>query len=216
MSLIKIILLLGYIVLGVNTISFFKSYRNKSVAFKIFSYYILTVLIIQLSMRYLKSYRIHNLFLSHYYFIGQFILLSFFFRQILRNKVQKKLIILVLISVLIILSIYYVLYPLDYFKFNIFEIVLTSVPLIVYCFFFFIQKIEDADKNFIYITSGFFLYILCSTLLFTAGNIGIGAPAKKFIWHINAYLFLFYQVLIFVEWYKNFRKPQVLQVEPHD
>lgn len=210
----SIIIYLGILFLFINTILYFKSYRKNLVAFKFFSLCLLLTLLIQVLNSYYFETKGNNLYLSHYYFIGQFILLSFFFRQILRKKVQKKLIILVLISALIILSIYYVLYPLDYFKFNIFEIVLTSVPLIVYCFFFFIQKIEDADKNFIYIVSGFFLYLLCSTLLFTAGN--ITAEIKNVIWYSNAILYIVYQVLIFVEWYKHFRKKELVVIEDNN
>jgi hypothetical protein len=79
----------------------------------------------------------------------------------------------------------------------------------VYFFFFFNKKIEDSDKKFIYIVSGFFLYILCSTLLFTAGNIESGT--KYIIWYSNAVLYIVYQLLIFVEWYKHLRKPALIK-----
>jgi hypothetical protein len=102
------------------------------------------------------------------------------------------------------LGVYYFLEPSNYYRFNIFEIILTSVPLIVYCLLFFIQRIDGEKRKFIYITSGFFLYILCSTLLFTTGN--ISSEIKNFIWYTNAILYIVYQVLIFVEWYKHFRK----------
>ncbi len=207
MKLIEVIIYFGYIVLALNTIIFLKNYRNSSVAFKLFSFYLLIILLIQLLATYIKNSPIkNNLFLSHYYFIGQFILLSLFFKHILKKKTQKKIIKPVLVIVLVVLGIYYSIYPSNYYKFNIFEIITTSVPLIIYCFFFFMQKIEDSDKKFIYITSGFFLYILCSTLLFTTGNINLYASVKKIIWHINAMLYLIYQVLVFIEWYKHFRK----------
>jgi hypothetical protein len=175
-------------------------------AFKIFSYYLLTILIIQLTAKYLRSNNINNIYLSHYYFIGQFIFLSLFFKQLLKNTLQKKITTFGLFIVLITLVIYYILNPLNYYKFNIFEIIATSIPLIVYSFFFFVQKIEDSNKKYIYIVSGFFLYITCSTLLFTTGN--IAAEIKKMIWYSNATLYIVYQVLIFIEWYKNFRKPK--------
>jgi len=127
---------------------------------------------------------------------------------------QKKIITFGLFIVLISLGIYYIIYPSNYYKFNIFEIIITSVPLLVYSFFFFIQKIEDADKKYIYIVSGFFLYLLCSTLLFTTGN--IKAEIKKIIWHTNAILYMVYQVLIFIEWYKNFRKKELVIIEDYD
>jgi len=204
----------GHIFLIVNTILFFKSYRNNSIAFKIFAYYLSVILIIQLTTKYLRFHKITNIYLSHYYFIGQFIFLSLFFKQLLTKELQKKIITFGLFIVLISLGIYYIIYPSNYYKFNIFEIIITSVPLLVYSFFFFIQKIEDADKKYIYIVSGFFLYLLCSTLLFTTGN--IKAEIKKIIWHTNAILYMVYQVLIFIEWYKNFRKKELGVIEDYD
>ena len=215
MSLIDLFIYFGFLTLGINTIIFFKSYRNNSVAFKLFFIYLCLTLLIQLSSTYVKEIiEEHNLFLSHYYFIAQFILLSLFFKQLLTKELQKKIITFGLFIVLISLGIYYIIYPSNYYKFNIFEIIITSVPLLVYSFFFFIQKIEDADKKYIYIVSGFFLYLLCSTLLFTTGN--IKAEIKKIIWHTNAILYMVYQVLIFIEWYKNFRKKELVIIEDYD
>jgi hypothetical protein len=111
--------------------------------------------------------------------------------------------------VLIPLGIYYSLYPANYYKFNAFEIVITSLPLMAYSFLFFIQKMEGSDRKFIYIISGFFLYILCSTLLFTVGN--IESRIIKLIWYSNTVLYIIYQVLIFIEWYKNFREKTSLK-----
>jgi hypothetical protein len=204
MDLIKIFIYTGYLILALNTFLFFKNYRKNLVAFKLFAIYLALTLIVQLSSRYLSFYKLNNLHLSHYYFIGQFLLLSLFFKTVLEKKVLKKAISIILISVLIALSIYYVINPSHYNRFNIFEILITSVPLIVYCFFFFIQTIDGTNKKFIYIISGLFLYILCSTLLFTAGN--LDNDTRDVIWWSNTILYLVYQVLIFIEWYKHLRK----------
>jgi len=194
----------GHLLLIINCILFLKSYRNYSTAFKIFAFYLATILFIQLTSKYLRSYKIPNLYLSHYYFIGQFLFLSFFFKQLLQHSFYKKMITFVLIIVLSMLAIYYSLYPSAYYSFSIFEIVITSVPLILYSLLFFIQKIANGNNKFNYIVSGFFLYILCSTLLFTAGN--IEADIKRIVWYTNVCLYIVYQLLIFIEWYRHFRK----------
>lgn len=201
----EILVYIGYLILAINTFLFLKSYRRISIAFQIFTIYLLLTLLIQLLSTYIKNSPIKdNLFLSHYYFIGQFVLLSLFFKKIITKDLLKKFISRILISGIIALSIYYTMYPSNYDKLNVFEIIITSIPLIVYCFFFFIQKIEDSDKKFTYIISGFFLYILCSTLLFVAGN--IDNDTRNIIWRSNSILYIVYQVLIFVEWYKHYRK----------
>ena len=204
MKIHEIIANLGNLFLLVNTILFFKSYRKNSIAFRIFFYYLLLCLIVQGTYSILYNLKIDNLFLSHYYFVGQFILLSAFFLKLNSKKIHKKIISYVLITTLSLLAIYYIKYPEKYFKFNLLEIIITSIPLLIYSFVFFIQVFESKKKKFIYINSGIFTYIICSTLLFSAGN--IKSSIKNIIWYFNMSLYIVYQVLIFIEWYKHFRK----------
>ncbi|WP_299047256.1 hypothetical protein [uncultured Polaribacter sp.] len=156
------------------------------------------------------------MYISHYYFVGQFIFISLFYSKILKGKRLVAVIQKTLILIIILVIGYYSLYPEDYYKWNVFEIAITSVPLLVYSFLFFTQKIETKTGNsYIYFISGFFIYLLSSTLLFTLGNIGLGdstvKPLKQLVWKINSILYLIYQILVFIEWYKNFRKPQSIK-----
>ena len=208
MSIQDTIVDIGYILLALNTILFLRNYRLKLTPLKIFTLYLIGSLVIQLYSSYLSDHKINNLFLSHYFFIGKFVLLSLFFRQILKKIILKKIISVVIIIVLVALCVYYIVYPTSYDKFNIFEIVLTSIPLIIFCFVFFIQQIEGTESRYVFIVSGMFLYFLCSLLLYTAGN--IKGSTKMLIWNTNAVLYILYQILIFVEWYKHFRKNPAL------
>jgi hypothetical protein len=194
------------LILFINVFFYFKSYKKKSIAFKVFAFYILFILIIQIITYYLRLYKINNLYLSHYYFVGQFLFLSVFYFFLEKNKTIKKIITIATITILFFIGIYYIKNPLAYFEFNIYEIVATAIPLIAYSFYFFIKKIDSEDKKYIYLNSGFFIYITCSTLIFSAGNIK-NASLKHIIWYSNVVLYLIYQILILVEWYKNFRKP---------
>jgi membrane associated rhomboid family serine protease len=190
-------------ILAINVFLFFKSYRNKTVAFKIIAFYLLFILITELRMSYLGSLKENNLHLSHFYFIGQLVFLSFFFMQELKNKALSKRIKTYLLFALIALGISYSLNPESYEKHNTFEVVITSVPLLVYCFIFFTKRIESSNSNFMFFNAGLFLYILCSTLLFVAGNVKAGI--KLYIWAFNVVLYLIYQLCILLEWYKNVR-----------
>ena len=192
-------------ILAINVFLFFKSYRNKTVAFKIIAFYLLYILIIELRTSYLASLKEDNLHYSHFYFIGQLVFLSFFFMEELKNKTLSKRIKTYLLFALIALGIYYSLYPESYEKFNTFEIVVTSFPLLVYCFIFFTKRIGSSNNNFLFFNAGLFLYILCSTLLFAAGNLKAGIIL--YIWAFNVVLVIIYQLCILLEWYKNVRKP---------
>ncbi len=203
---------IGKLVLLINVILYLKSLRKFSKAFKTFTYYLLFILIIQITTGYLRWHKIPNIHYSHYYFVGQFLFLSLFYLQLESKKVFKKSIKIIALLVLLLLGIFYIKNPNTYFKFNIFEIVITSVPLIVYSFYFFIKKIDSKDKKFIYLNSGFFIYLSCSTLIFVAGNVP-NSTIKMFIWYSNIILYLIYQILVFIEWYINFRKPKLLTSE---
>jgi hypothetical protein len=202
---LQLISRVGIFILAINVFLFFKSYRNKTVAFKIITFYLLYSLIILLKMAYLGSLKENNLHLSHFYFIGQLVFLSFFFMQELKNKALSKRIKTYLLFALIALGISYSLNPESYEKHNTFEVVITSVPLLVYCFIFFTKRIESSNSNFMFFNAGLFLYILCSTLLFVAGNVKAGI--KPYIWAFNVVLVIIYRLCILLEWYKNVRKP---------
>jgi hypothetical protein len=192
------------VVLIISTFLFLKDHKKNSIAFKLFSYYLLFILIIQIITGYMRYKNINNLYVSHYYFIGQFIFISLFFLHLEKQKKLKKLIKITSLLVLVSLGFYYLNNPKAYYKFNIYEIIVTSIPLVIYSFYFFIKKIENEDNKFIYLNSGLFVYLSCSTLIFTAGNVE-NTSFKNIIWYSNVTLYLLYQILILVEWYKNFR-----------
>ncbi|MDX6745721.1 hypothetical protein SHK09_02855 [Polaribacter sp. PL03] len=111
--------------------------------------------------------------------------------------------------ILLVLSIQYYTNPLLYDTFNLIEIVICSIPLVIYAFLYFTENIENDKKDFIYLNSGVFIYLLSSTLLFVAGKYVSSSVSfwNRFIWSLNAILYLVYQIFIFIDWYKNFRKP---------
>lgn len=188
------------IILIVNFVCFLVMRKKFPLSLKIFTLYLFFMVIIQVSTTIMAIYKINNLFFSHYYFIIQFFLISLFFRKVLNFYRITKIIDIVIIVVISTLCVYYLMFPDKYFKFNNFEIALTSIPLIIYCFLFIVQKLEKTDRTYFYIVSGLFIYLTGSTLLFSTGN--IKSPLKKYVWLMNGILYIIYQSLIFIEWYK--------------
>jgi len=205
MTLLNTIINIGHIFLGLNILVYLKIFFQKKKVFKIFTFYLLIITIIQITSQIYTNLNKNNLFLSHYYFIGQFLFLSIFYYQLIK---QITLIKVLTTLTIVALTVQYSLYPEKYFIFNLFEIIICSIPLIIYSFLFFIQNIDGVNKDFIYINSGVFIYILSSTLIFSSGNLMPNLPKNinKIIWLVNAFLYVLYQILIFVEWYKNLRK----------
>ena len=208
MSLVKLLIYAGYLFLFINTLIYLFQIKGSYKTYRIFTGYLVFISIIQFINWFLAENKIDNLYLSHYYFIGQFIWLSFFFRSLISNSSYKKGIVFIASTIVVYLVIEYLLWPEKYFKFNLSEIILCSIPIVLYSILFFFQSMASDEKKYLFINSGIFLYLLCSTLIFVAGN--YVSPKQtfwnQFIWFMNSLLYIVYLILIFVEWYKNFRK----------
>lgn len=202
---------IGYFLLFVNVVLFSIRLGTRGKANKMFMVYLLVILVIQLISGYLSSLTINNLFLSHFYFVGQFICLSLFYKSLFKNHLQKKIINIGFVCCFVILGIQYGFEPNLFFSFNLFEIFLTSFLLIIYSVFHFYNMLIG-KKEFYYINIGIMLYLLGSTILFFVGNLTalMSAEMSKITWVTNALLYVIYQLFIAFDWYKNFSKKRVL------
>ncbi len=198
---------LSKLILVVNTILFFKSFLIENKTFKIFNLYLFISLVIQVKSYLLWQDKIDNLYLSHYYFILQFILLSLFYITLFNNKKHKNTVKIVSILVLLILTIQYSLNPSLYYKFNLLEIVLTSLSIVSFSVVHFYNSLTE-KMEFVYVNSGIFIYLISSTLIFCSGNfLNVSYDSlNKLLWLFNSILYAVYQILIFIEWYKTYRK----------
>lgn len=142
-----------------------------------------------------------NLFLSHFYFVIQFLLLSYFFFLLFKDKFQKLTIKIFLIITLVALSIQYSLNPFIFFKFNELEVFLTSIPLIIYCSFHFYNLLSE-KKKYYFFTVGLLIYLFGSTIVFLTANLAISMKSRYFsnkIFELNVYLYVVYQLYLFYE-----------------
>ncbi len=202
----KIILLVGGFILLVNTILYFKTYP-KRISLKIFTSYLFIMLVIQIISNLLWYFKEENLYLSHYYFILQFILLSLFYRELFIDRKKKRIIQITFFVVMSVLGIQYINTPSLYHKFNLLEIVLTSLSIVSFSVLYFYNSLTE-KMEFTYVNSGIFIYLISSTLIFCSGNFtnAYDSSLDKILWLFNSILFVVYQILIFMEWYKNYRK----------
>lgn len=142
-----------------------------------------------------------NLFLSHFYFIFQFILLSLFYYHLLKENFQKKIIV---VSLIMCLSLLFIQYALDwnlFYKFNLLEIFITSLPLITYATFH-LYNLLNEKKEFYFITIGLLIYLFGSTVVFLTANLLISLhsmSAFDVINQLNVYLYIVYQLFILYE-----------------
>ena len=211
MSLFDIITYLGNFILIFNVIIYFKSFTNLGKAFKIFLFYIFFLLVIESISYYYFQRKLNNIFISHYYIGVQFIMLNFFFfflskSELIRNSI-KVLFPLVFFTILC----QYIFYVSDMDKFNVFGIVLTQLVVIFYCILFFFRSLNltlEIGNNIIF---GLLIYMLGSTIFFSSGNfLSKNMPSlHKALWIGNSALYLIFQILISIEWWKNFSQKKM-------
>ncbi len=201
-------LILNYISIFIsiiNVILYLKSFIRNNKAFKIFTINLIVISFIQCASMYIvKTEAGSNLFLSHYYFISQFILLSLFYKELLNFKWISW----VLYLALIILGYQYINDSDIYFRYNPLGMAITQTIIVVYTILYFYKSLSGKNE-FLLINIGLFFYLLSSALIFASGNLilEISIPEKisNLLVDINAVLYLIFQLLIFVEWWRNHR-----------
>lgn len=202
----QILAYIGYFFLLVNFILFVRNYSKQSKAYKVFTFYLGLIVGIQIFSEILIQQKTNNLFLSHFYFVGQFILLSFFYFSLLgKVQVQRKIIKGGLVLGILILAVQYYIDPSLFFKFNLVEIFITSFVLIIFSTFHFYNLLNE-KKEFYYINIGILMYLFGSTVLFFVGNLmaSLSPVINKIPWIMNSVLYIIYQIFISIEWYKSY------------
>ena len=190
----------------INALLYIKSFALKSKAFKFFAVYLCLVGSIQLTASILGGvFHQHNLFLSHFYFIFQFIFLSLFYFELLGFRWMNW----VLIFVLGLIGFQYFQTPEIFFTYNPIGMSITHSVLVLYSLLYFYKQL-NGKGDFLIVNVGVFFYLLSSALIFASGNLVFNLNISKsminLLSNVNSVLYLVFQILIFLEWYKNYRK----------
>jgi hypothetical protein len=196
--------LIGLILLLLNTIfCFFIRKKNKSTSLNLLFTYLVLMLIIETFchiLGYLKPGS--NIFISHFYFNTQLIIITLFFLFLFReNQKIYKSILYSTLTILCIILFSYILNYSNFWEFSLIEISLTSFTIVLYIFYYFYYTFKDKNVNFYYFLSGLGVYLLCSSLIFLTGNIELVIIEKPFIdiWVLNSMFYIFFQYFIYKE-----------------
>jgi len=197
----------GYSILLINLILYSYSFFRKEKANVFFVSYLAFSFLMQFSMELMYFMRIKNLFAVNIFFIGQMILLGLFYNSLFHIKSQKILIKISLAIALLSLIIEFILDSSEFLKFNLFEITLTSLIIVVFALIHFYNMLTET-KQFYYVSIGVVFYLLTSTVLFLIGNLSseLSNDLKYVTWVFNAFLVLVYQFFILYDWIKSFSK----------
>ena len=177
--------------------------------YKVFTIYLVLMSIIQLTSEYIiKTGGSSNLFLSHYYFLFQFVTLSLFFYYLLK----KKWIIGVLIGGCLFFGYQYINDSSLYNRYNSNGIAISQSILVVYSLLYLFKSLTE-KTSFVLVSIGLFIFLLSSIVIFASGNLFFNSDTPKdffrFLNDMNAVLYLVFQILIFIEWWRNYRPRKV-------
>lgn len=198
-----IISLIGLVFLLINAIRFYYFRKGKGLEYIYLMYYLIIQFFVELFCNIIGFLNpSENFFLSHFYFVIQFIMLSLFFNKVLKNTFLKKMIYINLLLVLIGLSVQYMVTPSLFWEFNNYEIGVTSILLIFYCIFYFCENLTSS-YTYHFFCMGLTFYLTSSCLIFLTGNtqlVFFTEPIFLDIWILNSLFFILFQVFIFKEW----------------
>lgn len=196
--------LVGLFFLLANAIRFYMTCKNRDILYRIVTAYLVLLFCVELLCNIIGFlYPNSNFFLSHYYFVFQFITLNLFFYKSFSNKTLKQVIVIVFVSVMLFLGCQYYRKPSLYWEFNLVEIAITSIPLLFYAIYFIVLNLKKDKHNYFYFCNGLIIYLTSSAGIFLSGNSNSVILTEPFIldfWFFNSLFYILYQFMIYKEW----------------
>lgn len=212
--------LVGLFFLLVNSIRFYTTRKGKDIRYRIIMVYLIFLFIEELLCNIIGfCYPGSNFFLSHYYFIFQFIALSIFFYNLFSSIALKRMILFFLVLVLVLLTVQYAVTPGLYWRFNLFEIGIISALLILYGLIFVVRNFKIAQPDYVYFCNGLIIYLASSLSIFLSGNTDSVIFTEPFVldfWFFNSLFYILYQILIFKEWKALNHKAVAVELDQMD
>lgn len=200
----KILLLLNVIsIILVNVVHFVYRKKHLSKSMILLMVLLMGILYIEILSSYLSEHGTPNLYLTHYYTIGQFLILSIiYYRQLKKFQVVVPISV-VLFSCILIYQL--IESKIVYNEFNISGFLISACLLIFYAFFYYVEHITK-KKYWDTFNVGLFLYLGGSSIIFLTMNSGENPDEwYLYIWTINASLVVLYQVFISITIYRFHR-----------
>lgn len=135
-------------------------------AYKIFTIYITGVLLIDFVASNLWDwFKIYNIFTYHFYDLFQFVILSYFYANLLQTRKQLLTVYVLLIILPIFLLTRYVFNPQMFFEYSLLESYFTTMPIIIYATMHLYNNLGQ-KKEFYFANIGLLFYLFTSTFIF--------------------------------------------------
>lgn len=202
-----LLLLIGAVVFSYSALKTHKSKAVKYLALYLvlsFCFTVLSILIVDIQGYF--GLEKNNLFISHYFLISQYVVLSLFYSQFFNRK-QRRYQVIISVIVFLILIIQYSTNPSIYYRFNLLEILLTSFPLVVYSIIHLYNSLSKPG-SYMFINAGVLVYLSICSLIFILGNLmnTLDRSLTSNIWFLNRVFYTGYLLVFLIEWKKSLWK----------
>lgn len=177
-----------------NALLLVKNWRRLEVYMRILACWLIALFVVQFAMAVLAELGIPNQYLTHYYVVGQFVLLTFFYFSVL-EKFKKYIaigggIFFAFFAFQLLAS------PFDFNSFNTPSYLISSCVIMLYTMLYFMENIQKKRVLDLF-NMGVFMYFGASSILFfTINHWKEFADWNVFIWTLNASLFLLFQLMV--------------------
>jgi hypothetical protein len=204
---LKVINFLSLALLFINIVLYSIGFIKQHKAYYFLYANLISIFIIQVVMFYYSAQNMNNHFLSNYYLFINFSLLSCFFYYLFKKIDSPKRTLIKYLSTLIIIGLItqYVSDFNMYFVFNPLGLLISSSIITFYAVLY-LYELLTQKVSYLYTTVGIFIYFTCSSVIFASASsiVSFNSEINLFIWKVNSFLFIVYQLLISWEWIKNF------------
>lgn len=194
--------LVGLLFLFVNVFVFFTNKKIQKNVSKVFLGYLLSLAIIETFCHVIGILSPNsNLFLSHIYFGFQFVFVSILYYKLIDNYLIKKAIVTIGTLQILYLSYTYLTDTELFWKFNTYEIVSSSVFLILYTVIYVFKNLESQHKYYNF-SIGLFFYLMTSITIFLSGHLELVLLEDPYIdiWVFNSLFYILFQYFIYREY----------------
>ena len=199
-------------ILGLNCLLYWTSFKIHSKSVRWFTYFISISFGIQITAEWQAHNSETNLPLLHLYTLLEFIILSIFYKKILKNEInfQKWVTFIILIIGLLIIANTYFLQPLTTFNSN--AKTLTQIIFITYAiiyYFSILNKRTTPNPIINLLNAAILLYYAGSFFIFMFSNVlltNLEEDTQLLFWIFNSLLYLVFLLMVFIAGWQIFRK----------
>ena len=194
---------LAVVCLFINVILCLSHFKKFGDPFRRFCYFLIWALLIEILARVCSYVWSNNLPLLHLYTLGEFILLSWFYKSLIEKPVVFQNKYQYFITAIVVLIILNSLFIQNINGFNSYAKTLVQIIIISYAILYFYNLTENrslpfaVEKSLRLINSAIIVYYSGSLFIFMCGQISFDNSTSYLpFWAFNAGLYLIFQLLI--------------------